>query len=488
MKRDATGFLTSAIIGRRHIMLTAFISLSVILAALLILPTPFNLLPFVIICGIGFLFLSIKFPMIGIMIYMLIYFVRPQELFPGVALFSYPYEKIVAIIVIMNLILDYAVNGKKIKILKMDLAIVGILGAAFLSIMTAIWISWAWMEFQKFFKIVIVYFFITRLVDSPDKFKWIVWLYVISTGFIAVSSTMNYYSGNYQTAMGINRAVGLGEGGAYGDPNTMATTLVLGLPFMFYLAKAYRRALARALLFALIPICLWTVIITGSRGGMLGAAFIMFVLAWNTRQKVAATVAVLLLIIGALLVMPEQYTQRLTTIFHIDSAYDESGAAESAQGRIKGLKVGFEILINRPPAGAGIGCFSLYNREHHGSSLNAHNLLGQVMGDLGFLGLIAFGFLVYMMVRHYRYIKSLYKSRNWERDFNFYVSFAAIISVIALFFQGVFGHNAYRFNWYIYACFLAVVVGLVEQRRKAEEAAIPEPRPDELSILFQETP
>ncbi len=43
--------------------------------------------------------------------------------------------------------------------------------------------------------------------------------------------------GHFQTTMGIQRAVGLEKGSAYGDPNSMAATLILGMPFMYYLAK-----------------------------------------------------------------------------------------------------------------------------------------------------------------------------------------------------------------------------------------------------------
>jgi probable O-glycosylation ligase (exosortase A-associated) len=468
MRKENIGLAPSVIVSQKHLLIIAFMFISGALASLLLLPSPLNLIPFIIVGGAAFVILSIKYSVIGIFIYMILYFVRPQELFPNVAIFSYPYEKIVGIIVIANLVLDFAINGRMIKIFKMDKAVVGIIGVALVSIATALWVGWSWMNFQKFLKIVLVYFFLSRLVDTPGKFKWIVWLYIVSTAFIAISSTVNYYTGHFQTTMGIQRAVGMGEG-AYADPNTMATTLVLGLPFMFYVARAYRSKLIKVFLWSLLFACLWTVIITGSRGGMLGSAFTLFLLAWNSRKKVIATVTVALLIFGALAVMPEQYAQRLTTITHIGDAYDESGAAESAQGRIKGLKVGFEILSRRPIAGVGIGCFSVYNHQNHGSSLNAHNLLGQVMGELGILGLGAFAFLIYMIFKHIKYIKSQYRSRGWAGDVNYYVAVAVMIATISMLFQGIFGHIAYRFNWYIYACFLAIIMNLVGDRIRGED-------------------
>lgn len=469
MRRDNVGFTPAIIISQKHLLITAFLIVSAVLSGLLILPSPLNLIPFIIIGGAVFLFFSMKYSMIGIFIYMIIYFVRPQELFPNVAIFSYPYEKIVGIIVILNILLDFALNGKKFKIFEMDKAIVGVIGVAMFSIMTAVWIGWSWHNFEKFLKIVLVYFFMTRLVDTPQKFNWIIWLYIVSTGFTAISSTINYYSGNFQTTMGVQRAVGMAEGGAYSDPNTMATSLVLGMPFMFYAARAYRSKLIKVFLWSILMALLWTVIITGSRGGMLGAAFTLFLLAWNSRQKVAASVVVFLLIVGALAVMPGQYAERLTSITRFNDPNDETGNAESAQGRIKGLKVGFEILTRRPIAGVGIGCFSVYNHEHHGSSLNPHNLLGQIMGELGLLGMAAFGFLIYSLFKHVKFVKLRYQAAGWPRDLQYYVSMAVMIATISMFFQGLFGHIAYRFNWYINACFLAIIADFLNARMSKEE-------------------
>src|SRR3990172_4329637 len=94
MRRDNVGFTPAIIISQKHLLIAAFLIVSAVLSGLLILPSPLNLIPFIIIGGAVFLFFSIKYSMIGIFIYMIIYFVRPQELFPNVAIFSYPYEKI----------------------------------------------------------------------------------------------------------------------------------------------------------------------------------------------------------------------------------------------------------------------------------------------------------------------------------------------------------------------------------------------------------
>ncbi len=452
-----------------------FMILSAAIASLLILPKPYNFLPFVIVIGAAFLIFSIRYPMIGVVAYMLLFFIRPQELFPDVAVFSFPYERIVAIVVVANLIMEHAFSGKKFRIFQMDKAVAAVLAAALLSIVTSIWITQSWRSFQNLFKIIVVYYFLTHIIDNENKFKWVLWLYVLSIGFIAVSSTINYYSGHVLTAMGIQRAVGIGdEGSAYGDPNTMATTLVLGIPFIYYLGKAYRSRLLRLLMLLLIGLTLWTIILTGSRGGMLGAAVIMLLLAWNSRRKIGATIAVVMLIIMVLAAMPREYFSRLSSIADFNDPNDPSGAAQSAQGRIKGFLVGLEIITKRPLAGVGIGCFGIYNHEYHNSYLNAHNLMGQLMGETGLAGVGAFAFLIYMLIKYIRYIKFQYRKRNWRPDLGYYLAVPIKIALIGLLFLGLFGHNAWRPNWYMYACFLVITVNLVGKRMQAEDDALAE--------------
>ncbi len=161
-------------------------------------------------------------------------------------------------------------------------------------------------------------------------------------------------------------------------------------------------------------ICLWTVIITGSRGGMLAAAFTLMLFAWKTRQKVVATVVAALVIVTALAVMPEQYSQRLTSITNYEDQIRRNRSGGIGPGQDQGTQVGFEILTHRPLAGAGIGCFGIYNMANHGSGLNAHNLLGPAHGRTGHAWPAAFGFMIYLIFKHVGYIRERYREKNWR--------------------------------------------------------------------------
>ena len=468
--RTHSGLTSATFVTRKGFFYAAFLVVMVICAHLLLAPWPYNMLPFALIGGVSIVFLTFRYPIIGLHLYLIIFLIRPQELFPNVALMHYPYEKIVGIIVIVSLILTYLVKGRKFELFDIDKGVLLFVAAAALSVIPAVWVGGAKEVFIIFFKVILAYLFIARIVDTQGKFRGIIWLYVLSVGFIALSSTINYYTGNFEVAMGIQRATGPGgQEGALSDPNSMAATLALGIPFIFFLMKTQRNRFLWLLLALLILACLWTVVISGSRGGMLGCIVMLMFIGLTSKYKVPAIIAVVCVVTVFAVVMPEQYIERFTTIAHFDNLDDMTGAAHSAQGRIKGLKVGFEILLHRPLTGVGIGCFSAYNHVHHGSWLQPHNMLGQLVGELGLIGLLAFGFFIFKLVSNIKFIRSELRKHNLEKDFNFQIATACMISVALLFFLGLFGHNLYRFNWYLIASFVVIMARLVQGRFQSKD-------------------
>lgn len=465
MAKGNVGLTSSTFVTKKHLLYIAFFVLMVVGGQLLLAPPPYNLLPFALIGGAFFVALTFRYPIIGLHVYLFFFLIRPQELFPHAAIMAYPYEKVVGIIVIVSLILNYIVTGRKFELFDLDKGVLFLVGAAAVSVIGSVWVTGAKDMFIMFFKIILVYLFTARIANTERKFKSIIWLYVFSVAFMAVSSAINYYLGNYEVAMGIERAAGFGGAvGSHSDPNSMASSLVLGMPFIFAVMKSYRNMFVKSFLGLLLAVCLWTVVISGSRGGMLGAIVMLMLIALISRYKAPALIIATAAVISVAAIMPQQYVDRFTTIVRYNDLDDETGAAYSAQGRIKGLKVGFEILLERPLNGVGIGCFSVYNYEHHGSWLQPHNLVGQLIGELGLIGLLAFGYFVYKLTSNVRLIRSGLRALNLDRGFNFQVTTAVMISVAMLFFLGLFAHNLYRFNWYLLASFTAIMARFVEYR------------------------
>jgi hypothetical protein len=451
-----------------------YISLSVLIAAsawTLALPAPYHWIPFAAILGLLLVVGTVRYPFVGMLAYSIVFFLEPNVLFPALGELPIPYEKVLAIVVFSSLFLHIALVQKKFDVFHLDYGVIALVAAAFVSILGATDLQTSWDSFFRFFKVFLVYLLMVRIITSPAKLKAVTLVYILSVGFLAVSSAVIYYQGDFEFKQGIQRAHSLGNPGI--DPNTLSTTLILGIPFMYYMARAHRYVLLKILMFLLIGASLWTVMLTGSRGGMVGSGVVLMLIGWHSRHRLKAIIFAVAALALIAVIMPDQYRQRFMSIGQIASVGedDEFGAGASAYGRINGIVLGFQFLMKNPLTGIGIGNFGWQHKAGGGDWTSAHSLIGQVMGELGLVGIAAFVFFVTRMAQSIRRVRRKYAEFGWPRDFPYYLSEAIKIGVIMLFVQGMGGHNLFRTNWYFFAAFLVILGNLVTARNQNSATA-----------------
>ena len=451
----------TTLITNKHLIYLVVVVFSVVGALCLILPSPYNIVPFGIVVGIAFLTLTIKYPLIGTYLYLVIFFFEPNNLWPT----SVQYERIVAITVLVSIVLHQALKDKRFQIYPMDKAFAAFLLVCFVSIVFSPGdLFKAWNVFFHMFRLFIVYVLISRVTYSLPRLKVVIWLYMLSVAFFAVYATYNYYTGNYTVAMGIDRATSFGS---LGDPNSLANSLIIGMPFLFFMMRHHRSLLVRWFLGIAILTSVWTIVITGSRGGMIGLLVCALVLTAFSQRKLMIMSIIVVVLAASFVLMPGQYHDRMATITDLSG---ESGAAESARGRIDGLVAGLKFMIQRPLTGVGIGNFSWANlRFGNGVWLDAHNLLGKLAGELAIPGLLTFGYFIYVFFKSIRRIRKKYAENGWVADFMYHVNDALMVSLIMLFWQGITGHNLYRFNWYFFAALTLVLTNNLAKRSRCEQ-------------------
>ena len=167
-------------------------------------------------------------------------------------------------------------------------------------------------------------------------------------------------------------------------------------------------------------------------------------------------------------VMPDQYKSRFESITVVDASQDDgSGTARSASARVTGVILGVKMVIDRPIFGYGIGQFGLasytfYDRTWWGQ---AHSLIGQLLGELGLVGLISFILWLTILFKRIRYIENIEKFK--ENKFVYYITIALRDQLLCLLFLGLGGHNLYRFNWYVVSALVIVIIALHQNESKS---------------------
>jgi O-antigen ligase len=251
--------------------------------------------------------------------------------------------------------------------------------------------------------------------------------------------------------------------GLYADPNRLAMSVIAVLPFALYGAFTVRRAWLRWLFVAAVAAQLTVVVLTHSRSGSIAAAVAVLLFLVRGKGGLArGAVAAAALAVGLAAFAPETFWQRSRTLTDLEED-------ASVQGREHAWKVLGVILEERPLTGVGGGAFlAAWGRyaplEAGGRRYVAHNLLLEVVGDLGVLAFLLFAAFAAWLLR-----------RLWQAGSDPLVGLEA-----RAIFAALGGYlvcemaNGYSMSWFLYflfACALAAARMARMRAALAREAA-----------------
>lgn len=171
------------------------------------------------------------------------------------------------------------------------------------------------------------------------------------------------------------------------DPNDLALLLVMTLPLVLYLFSTSGR-LAKFVLVVVALLCLYGVVLTQSRGGLLSLITVGALIFWRNQMSRSSKLivgVVAVIVFGVL--AGTAYKERIATMWNPQDEYDRT-----AGGRTDIWKTGLMLMATHP-WGVGIDAFVIAEGLSHGGfgKWNApHNSFLQVGVELGIVGLIVF--------------------------------------------------------------------------------------------------
>jgi O-antigen ligase len=265
--------------------------------------------------------------------------------------------------------------------------------------------------------------------------------------YVAYGPLQNYLTGTflYDYATGTNRIASPIK--FYKNPNVLAVTLLQCLPFVYYRIAyngLFTKKFENAIWLSVIGLMIFIVLITGSRGGFLVAVGIGFVIAYRSRYRVPALISGIVTAVVVWFLMGQEYQQRYATI----TEFGESD--KPAQDRILGLQHGFLMMLRYPILGVGIGNFESGRWNMFGNSLWAHNLPGQLMGELGILGTIAFCVFVYQCFKNTRRVRQILNENGMRSSPLYYHAMAL--------------HSLYLFGFYVMGALTVVLLRITQKQ------------------------
>lgn len=242
-------------------------------------------------------------------------------------------------------------------------------------------------------KMALIYVAAASLLTTPERIRFVAWAVALSACIPAYHGLQNYLNGTdllegYRTRW---------EGSFY-DPNRLAMALVISVLLLLGLRSRLRNPFARIFALALVGLQVATIVVTYSRGAVLGLGLGLLTLvlaSGRNRARSMALVAVVALGVGIL--APDRFWNRTETIV----SYEEDA---SAMGRIHAWQTAENIILRRPLTGVGAAAFisawaSYAPGEAGPTPYVAHNLFLEVAAELGLIALLGFCVLIFACSR-----------------------------------------------------------------------------------------
>ena len=252
-------------------------------------------------------------------------------------------------------------------------------------------IGWVWIDFLV--RLFLASMMIVTLATEPRKVLGVLAVIAGSLGFHASKAGLAYVVGG-----GTRFADGLA--GAFVDHNGYELATVMIIPLLLATAQnvdlLYAGRLlpwARRAFYASIPLCMFAVVGTYSRGGFisLSVATLAFILLQERRMPALAGLTLVITIALLVVPVPQSYIDRLQTI----QTYNEIGE-ESAMSRPHFWRVGLRMVAANP-IGIGLKQYeAAYDRYdfsygRYGHNRAVHNSHVQVLAELGYPGAAIWG-------------------------------------------------------------------------------------------------
>ena len=323
-----------------------------------------------------------------------------------------------------------------------------------------------------FVKAVVFFFFTALIVDTEKRLKIFIGVYVVcQTLRVLEPLFMNITSGYWGSATHL----GYGEfakrlSGAPSDvinPNGLGFVIATVAPYLYYLGWLGRSVLNKLLFLAVMPLLLYALVLTMSRGGFIALLVVAFMIFKDSSRKL------LLLLVGvAVLVVGWSNLSDVHKDRYLSLVSSSSAQSASARGRFEGMLNELSVVVERPVIGHGLGT-SREAKTHAGVGwLVSHNLYIEILIEIGLVG-----FFIFL-----RYFKSIYNklrenlqriesedlddNRLFAKNLN--MAMKAVFWMYVVYSFNYFGLSAYY--WYLFGGLTIAVSRVFFESRRPDEA------------------
>ncbi len=285
----------------------------------------------------------------AVMVFMAILLLAPQAIFPALAPFRIALLTAGAATVMH--VFERLTSRRPASFVSREMKIAaGLLGWATLTIPFSYWRGGSVDTLTGLYvKSLILFWLIANTITTVGRFRVFAWGMTLMSVPIATTAVRNYLSGN--VLQGSDRIAGY-DAALTSNPNDLALTLNLIIPFILVFVRSSRGCFIRTLALGIAALNVAAVLLTFSRGGFITLMATLLSITWGLvrSRKVGWVVALLFLLLASLPLLPSSLWERWATITNVES--DTTG---SAQARRDQVTEAVRFIATHPVVGTGIG-------------------------------------------------------------------------------------------------------------------------------------
>ena len=387
-----------------------------------------GLTPLLIYAVFASLFIGALFrPILGVLGYLAVYILYNPDMWWGAGVSQYLTRP--SFVAVIFLITGSLLHAKKLNwtFSRREIELYLFLGTIWLSsLVFGIGMednNWAYLE--KMTKLFVFIFFFLRVVDSLDKYKFVIWTFILGAIFLAYQAhtlSSGHFAGGRLDSLGCID---------FREANSFAAFLAAAVTFagIQMLRVSWWK---KVLYIAGIALMLNAIIMTQSRAvflGFLGAIPYIFLRASSGSRKKILTLAVLGVVLF-LILADVKFWGRMDTIQPAARSGVEYGSGE-ALSRWDFWKASLPMFRDHP-LGVGIRNFekmiSYYDPRNSG--MDAHNTYVLCYSEIGILGITLFLIIIAEAWRQLTRIRKMVMDTSQEKEISLHVLALGVVLII----------------------------------------------------------
>jgi O-antigen ligase len=323
----------------------------------------------------------------------------------------------------------------------------------------------ALLELSRYAKILLVTYLIVQLVRTPADLRsmmMVIFAGAVATVFLgAVMLLLGVQRPNTTFVGGDGAGYMLRFTGAHENPNLAAAVMCSALPLGIFALK-HARPRHRVFFVAGVVILIVAIFATFSRSVVFPFAFVACaVIAREARSRRSHVVLAVLLALG-FVIAPRSYWDR---VLGLREAFETTTLDWSVYTRLLALQTAWDMFLDHPLTGVGIGNFFVAAAYRLFVRMVAHNTYLEILVGTGIFGLTAFLFVMLSGLRH-----SISGARHrwtrhpeWLRSASFYW----VLSGVSISMSAFFGSMPFRYFLWVPVAAGLVIGNLLREDRRA---------------------